>query len=577
MGFLDAPGRNSPVISEDATHPGMYFVNSTAPYKGDPGASVKNYGAVGDGVADDGPAIQAAVNAAIAANRGLYWPSGTYLKYVNITGFHTVKHTGTGVIKHGSDLFYVAPTGTQSNTLYVGTSTASDTFDGINRSCALRTTNKAIDILPNYGPVLGGNWTLLLDAGTYADRVTCPAGLDSVAPITITGPVVNHPNVPTAVYTEGYNVGAVAFDFTDAKAAFIVSNIKFSGYNGTTSSAGIKSSSNEGTVNLVNCHFTDNFWGATNQSGAMDIKGGIFTRNGFLGDTANTVPLASRNGNGGGYRGLMGSKHSIGLQDAGTLTNGPFFYGNRSGVFAQETCTGHSDYCTYEDNDFGLNINVNSRVNATGSSFKRNNIDIRAIGNSHIFIQDTVFGAGADESKIKISLAQGSQMTDANNLFTDISQSYNTVMRVMDTVFPAQSISSTSPTAFYTATLGGLLWRDAINSIHERKRVVVKIYGELLGTSGTTTLTIRLGSGTANATFSASETGIFEAESTLFFTDTAKQFVTLRAARHLGTGGRYASTQMTNALTSATTLTAEAFVAVGTDSIRIDAVDMSWG
>ena len=37
---------------------------------------VKTYGAVGDGVTDDGPSIVAAVNA--ATGRTLYFPSGTY-------------------------------------------------------------------------------------------------------------------------------------------------------------------------------------------------------------------------------------------------------------------------------------------------------------------------------------------------------------------------------------------------------------------------------------------------------------------------------------------------------------------
>jgi hypothetical protein len=540
--------------------------------------SVTDFGAVGDGVFINNTTIQNAINAAITAKRGLYWPDGTYLKTANILNFHTVKHYGPGVVKQGTDLFYVEPNALQPNTLYVATSTASDTYDGISRSNALRTTNKAIDILPNYGAVLNGFWAIQLDAGTYSDRATCPVGLDATGPITIRGPIVNHPNVPTAVYTEGYNIGAVAFDFTDAKAEFVVSNIKFSGYNGTSSSAGIKSSSNEGNFYLINCHFVDNFWGATNQSGAMDVKGGIFQRNGFLGDTANNVAMASRNGNGGGYRGLMGSKHSIGTQDSGDLLKGPFFYGNRSGIFAQETCTGHVDWCVFEDNDFGVNINVNSRANVDGSSFKRNNIALRAIGNSHIYVTtNNVFGTGVDENPIPISLAQGSQMTDDNRLFTNVAQSYNTVMRVADTVFPNLTVTAQTATVIYTATLGGLLWRDAINSVHERKRINVKIYGELIGTLGTKAITIRLGSSTVSATFTSAEVGIFEAEATVFFTDSAKQFVTLRAIRHLGTNVRTASAQMTNAMTSNTNLTVESTIGTAGDSVRIDAIDMSWG
>jgi hypothetical protein len=44
---------------------------------------VKTYGAVGDGVTDDGPSIVAAAAAAVAAGHVLYFPSGTY--YVSNT------------------------------------------------------------------------------------------------------------------------------------------------------------------------------------------------------------------------------------------------------------------------------------------------------------------------------------------------------------------------------------------------------------------------------------------------------------------------------------------------------------
>lgn len=46
--------------------------------------SVKDFGAVGDGVADDTAAIQAAIDSAIATNRGVYVPSGTYKVSANL-------------------------------------------------------------------------------------------------------------------------------------------------------------------------------------------------------------------------------------------------------------------------------------------------------------------------------------------------------------------------------------------------------------------------------------------------------------------------------------------------------------
>ena len=46
-----------------------------------------DYGAVGDGSADDGPAIQLALNAAHAAGGGkVYFPAGTYRKTKRLSG-----------------------------------------------------------------------------------------------------------------------------------------------------------------------------------------------------------------------------------------------------------------------------------------------------------------------------------------------------------------------------------------------------------------------------------------------------------------------------------------------------------
>ena len=547
--------------------------------KGDLVLNVKDFGAVGDGVANDGAAIQSAVNAAISANRSLYWPAGTYLKTVNIANFHSVKHTGEGAVKHGSDTFYVAPSGIQANTLYVATSGAADTNDGLSPATPFRKVGVAVNALANYGPVLRGFWAVQLAAGTWSDRTVVPVGFDAANPVTIRGPIVNHPNVPTAIITEGYNISAAAIKLVDVKASFIISNIHFIGYNGTTASAGVQTSETVRETFLINCHFTDCYWGFTNQTGKGDIKGGIFQRCGYLGDTANDVAKNLRSGNGGGYRGLMQARHSIGVQSAGVLTNGPYFYNCVSGVFAQESCTGHVDFSTFEDCDYGVHMNVNSRANVDGSSFKRNKVDIRGLGNSHFFLTAAnTFGTGADESGSKIVLSGGSQCADSSRVFTSINQSYSTSMKVADTEFPNQTVASLGNTVVYTATMAGMVWRDAVNSVVTPKRVVLRVYGELIGTAGTKVLTIRLGASLpVSATFTAAETGPFEAEVTAFFYDTAKQFVTLRACRHLGDNVRLASSQMTNAMTSATNLTVESSVGVSGDSVRFDAVDMSWG
>ena len=85
--------------------------------------SVKDFGAVGNGVADDTSAIQAAINAVIAAGGGdLYFPEGKYLH----SGL-TVNWANAPIRFHGAA--YNAQTGYGSELFYTGL-TVSLTFEG---------------------------------------------------------------------------------------------------------------------------------------------------------------------------------------------------------------------------------------------------------------------------------------------------------------------------------------------------------------------------------------------------------------------------------------------------------------
>ncbi|SDK78726.1 glycosyl hydrolase family 28-related protein [Arthrobacter sp. ok362] len=546
--------------------------------KGELLINVQDYGANGNGATSNNTQIQAAVDAATAQGKALYWPTGTYVKSVNIANFHTVRHTGPGVIKHGTDLFYVEPKLGQSNTLYVSTS-GTNSNDGTNSALPMRQVNYAFGtVLPNYGPVLDGVWTVKLAAGTYTDRVVFPTGLDSVNTVTIQGPIVGYPNNPTAKWSEGYNVSAAAIKMVDTKAAVTFSDIEFIGYNGSTASAGITTSGVEGSVTCINTWFTDCYWGFSNQDGDGFWVSGVANRCGFLGDTTTGTARSSRNGNGGAYRGLMHSRHTIGTQNAGDNSLGPKVTNSKSAFFIQELCTGHIDWATIEDCDFGVNLNVASRVNVDGTSFKRNSTDLKLLSNSHAYISANVqFGTGADESGIKVSAMGGSQVTDENRLFTNVLQGNATMMKIADTVFPARTIQATTTTTFYTATLAGNMWRDIPSSTNKVKRVNLRIYGELIGSAGNKQILVRLGSNLVTLLFTSADEGVFEADATVFFNGQTAQFMTIRGSRHLGPAVRLGSGAAANTLTTDTNLTAEASVSDAADSVIINAVDMSWG
>ena len=84
--------------------------------------SVKDFGAVGDGVTDDTAAIQAA----IAASNNLYWPPGVYLVSTTLSVQQKVTWTGnSATLKHTHGAGYVTPL------VVVGTSATGAEFYGL--------------------------------------------------------------------------------------------------------------------------------------------------------------------------------------------------------------------------------------------------------------------------------------------------------------------------------------------------------------------------------------------------------------------------------------------------------------
>lgn len=128
--------------------------------------SVKDFGAVGDGVTDDTAAIQAAIN----TNPGiLYFPEGSYLTTANLTNFHDTNKEGAGKIVRGSDTFSITPVEGETNILYVA-STGSTSNDGLSSSQPV-TIGEVVSILKSLDSrTLNGTWRIQMAAGTYTDN-----------------------------------------------------------------------------------------------------------------------------------------------------------------------------------------------------------------------------------------------------------------------------------------------------------------------------------------------------------------------------------------------------------------------
>ena len=198
--------------------------------------SVKDFGAVGDGVTDDTAAVQAAVTHCFTTGDQLYWPAGSYLTTGNITSFHLVRHTGVGVILRGSDTWHVAPTDTQRNIIYVSNG-GSYTFDGL--SAAQPTTiSGAFNILKSYTTeTLNGIWRIQFSAETFDDPgVTLEELPYFKNKLEIFGADVDETvsAVPTTVWdgaaTTGYALRLDSAGYPSAIGNIFYKNIKFTNW-----------------------------------------------------------------------------------------------------------------------------------------------------------------------------------------------------------------------------------------------------------------------------------------------------------------------------------------------------------
>lgn len=534
--------------------------------------SVKDFGAVGDGVTNDSAAVQAAVTHCLNTGDQLYWPDGTYLTASSISEFHSVKHFGAGVVKRGLDMFYISPSSSTTNRIYVATSGDANN-DGLSSSQPITTLQSAINKLPKYGPVLKGTWAIELAAGTYARGRFPDEGLYSEKPIEVNGPDVGgHPNVPTAIVSEGANgISAEAIRIRQG-ARVKCSNIHFIGFNGTTSSGGF-TSGGFCEIYSVNCHYTNCTWGISGiQHSVVEVKGGVFDGCGF-------DPSANPYSSGGGIRGLFLTKFSVGVQNAGTLINGPIFKNNNFGVFAQEHIDGHVDFCTFEDNIHHVRMNVCSRLNLGGSSFKRaSGSAVWAQDNSVVALfSNNVFGTGADANFVNVICNSGATIAAASTSLFLTPSPFSTSERCIARAIPNQNINTTSATIFHTNSLIANIWIDGQTAISGMKKLRFKVYGNLTGTAGFKRIQQRFGSASpAIITFTDTETGKFEIEGHVQIgtNPIGSQYLFIRGVRHLGTTARLAQITATEAMTSDTTFNLEAVVENSADTITVEAYEV---
>ncbi len=448
-------------------------------------------------------------------------------------------------------------------TIYVDASAGDDLNDGFESEAPKATLQSAIDRLEVFGPYLNGQFSIELAAGTYARGHFPEDGLPSENPIIIRGPDVGgHPNVPTAIISEGADAAVELIKFRNG-TNLRLKDIKFVGAEGTTSSAGAMGG-DQCRLFTENVHAEDCYWGVgvTNRSN-LDVKGGIFTRCGNL--------LGSPS-SGAGTRTLFLSRHALGTQNAGTLALGPEFHNCVKACFAQEGSTGHADYLTIHDCLRGLEANINSRFNYTGTQFRRNFVDVFN-NNSYVFASSVDYGTGADESNLRV-VANNYGATGVVNYFTDHDPGNGIGARTYHSEYVDTLYNTASNNVFHTTTLAGGMWRNETLSPTTSRSIKFRVVGNCSGTTGTKRINMRMGTALAQVNFSAGSEGGFVVDGEIYFPDRAEQFLMLKGDID-GSSPEIHNVTSTQGLTANTPITLEAnpLDAASGDNIRIYMVE----
>lgn len=434
--------------------------------------SVKDFGAVGDGVTDDSMYVIRAIVAAYNLGANLFWPAGTYFipHTTNIPAFHSVRHTGPGVVKKGSFLFHITQKETQTNTFYVNSSTGSDSNDGLHTNTPFATLAAALNNLSNYGPTLGGPWAVLLAAGTYAGGGLVPRGIATRDYLTIRGPLVGHPNTPTVIVSKAADTSKTFGIMATDGQLIRVSNIKFTGAFSQAEYIGRAC-----VYQRENVHVDGAVTGLQiNDRCAYYNQGGII-----------------ENCTAHGINELFHITRDFGQN--GSNASELILRNNAVGLKAKENCVGHLDYVNFEDNDTGLEFHLYSGANVKLASFKRNDVGI-LLSNSEIHNETSVqWGTGADANGIRI-LELGMSATEATmgwNLSNTIRVGHRPLLlRASDYVQKDHTgtVTETNLTSFLSPILPAGLYAAM------GKRLKVIVYGRTQSAlAGTVRILLRLG------------------------------------------------------------------------------------
>lgn len=455
--------------------------------------NVEWFGAKGDGVTSDQTAIAAAVQYANTKGVPLYWPSKPYLSTASILNFWDVAHTGDGRIVRGTDTFYINNIGKTSH-IYIDVALrgALAANDGLTPDKPVLPNN--INTIFRKFEALDGNYQFNFLPGEYVDvsthRITLGGNQYSENYIRQNGgwlifagpsvgydPLTNATPLPAVTFGRA-SISATVIGWNIKNLRCVVRDIKFVGYDGSSSSGGL--SFTGGVVQLINVHTFKNMYAISAfHCEDFGMLGGIIEGN---------------NKSGTGVRSQFLTKHSIGSQ-GNAASKTPIFKNLDYGMLVQEGATGHADFCTFQNNNIGCAAIVNSRINCNGSDFQNNAIAVSSRDGGNVFIPANVnFNVGT-----ALSNGQNVTVECGDIVASDDVLNYKKYEFLVSKLFPNTVVSSTVTNVGEVKLFDWWLESTAGLSYRVNKAAKIKVYGSITGTNGDKTFSARLGTA-ANVT-----------------------------------------------------------------------------
>lgn len=444
------------------------------------------FSAIGDGIVNDQDAVATAVATCYASGEELYWPDGTYLTTATIPNFHDVQHHGPGILKRGSDLFYVEPIDGQTNILYVAT-TGSTSNDGLSASQPLLTAQGAGDTLMKYRWNLG-TWKFKFEAGTYASTTARweTKQFPTVRRVEFLGAPVATGTAPTTIFASPGGAAKTGFYVKHFQNIYI-EDIKFTDY----ADIGTPVYNNGGTAIIADSYSVlslKNVWVSNCDEGIhVSSFSYLFMEAGIVNTCAVGVIVIFHSRVSLGYLGSAADPLGI----TGTVVTNC----SNTGIILQELCTGHTDYTYIDTCGVGLLVTVNSRSHSVGARFGLcSTAGVRVDFNSVWYDTSCTFTGNGTNIQPRSGGRVGS-----DSGAVDESVNFGPPVYKFDS--SSTSTQSATPVTWFT-------YNFVANEFSRLESCFkLRLYGEVVGVANTKTIIVTLGAATLlTATIAAATT-----------------------------------------------------------------------